>query len=325
MTNKIRIGIVGYGNLGRGVELALEQNEDFILEAIFTRRNPSNIDTDSYVVHIDEVLDYRNEIDVMILCGGSASDLPEQCPQIAANFNTVDSFDNHGKIPEYFNTIDRIAKESDTVSLFSIGWDPGLFSLNRLMAQCILPAGKTYTFWGKGVSQGHSDAIRRIDGVRDAIQYTIPLEEAIEDIRAGNNPDLQAEERHRRVCYVVPYDSKDMERIEEEIKSMPGYFLGYDTTVHFITQEELIDDHSNMFHGGFVIHTGRTAEEHNHRIEYGLTLDHNPQFTSSVLVAFARAAHRLSLEGQRGAFSIFDIPLAYLSPKSGDELRKTIL
>ncbi|HHV39101.1 MAG TPA: diaminopimelate dehydrogenase [Tepidimicrobium sp.] len=325
MSNKIRAGIVGYGNLGRGVELALKRNDDFTLKAIFTRRDPSLMNTESNMVHIDNILDYKNDIDVMILCGGSANDLPEQGPAIAAHFNTVDSFDNHSEIPNYFNTIDKIAKQSNKVSLFSIGWDPGLFSLNRLMAQAIIPDGKTYTFWGKGISQGHSEAIRRIDGVKDAVQYTIPLEEAMKEVRAGNNPDLKAEERHKRICYVVPYDLKDKDRIEREIKSMSGYFLGYDTTVYFITEEELIANHSNMAHGGFVIHSGKTDGVHNHVIEYSLTLDNNPQFTSSVLVAFARAAYRLALDNKKGAFSIFDIPLAYLSPKPREELRKTIL
>ncbi|NLJ98190.1 MAG: diaminopimelate dehydrogenase [Tissierellia bacterium] len=325
MENKIRVGIVGYGNLGKGVELALKQNPDFVLKAIFTRRDPSLMDTSSNMVHIDKILDYKDEIDVMILCGGSANDLPEQCPVIASHFNTVDSYDNHGKIPEYFNKVNEVAKKSNKVSLFSIGWDPGLFSLNRLIAQSIIPNGKTYTFWGEGVSQGHSDAIRRIDGVKDAIQYTVPLKEAIDEVRTGSNPDLEANERHRRVCYVVPYDLNDKDRIEREIKSMPNYFLDYDTTVHFITEEELLSNHSKMPHGGFVIHTGKTDNSHNQRVEFSLSLENNPEFTSSVLVAFARAAYRMSLEDKKGAFSIFDIPLAFLSPKSGEELRKELL
>lgn len=325
MENKIRVGIVGYGNLGRGVELALKQNSDFILKAIFTRRDPSLMDTDSNMISMDKILDYKDAIDVMILCGGSANDLPQQCPIIASHFNTVDSYDNHGKIPEYFNMIDKVAKKSNKVSLFSIGWDPGLFSLNRLIAQSILPHGKTYTFWGEGVSQGHSDAVRRIDGVKNAIQYTIPLNEAIEDVRKGDNPDLKPGERHKRVCYVVAQDFKDRDRIEKDIKSMPNYFEDYDTSVHFITEEDFLANHSKMPHGGFVIHTGKTGDNHNQKIEFNLSLENNPEFTSSVIVAFARAAYRMSLENKKGAFSIFDIPMAFLSPKSGAELRKELL
>ena len=325
MKNKIQVGIVGYGNLGRGVELALKQNPDFVLKGIFTRRDPSLIETDSKVIHISKVLDYKDQIDVMILCGGSANDLPKQCPMLAAHFNTVDSYDNHSNIPEYFKTVDRVAKSSNKVSLISVGWDPGLFSLNRLLAQSILPNGKSYTFWGKGVSQGHSDAIRKIKGVKYAIQYTIPSEEAIEKVRAGNNPRLKTRDKHTRLCYVVPYDFNDIGRIEKEIKTMPNYFLNYHTTVHFITEEEFIKEHSKMPHGGFVIHTGKTNDNHNQKIEFNLSLENNPEFTSSVLVAFARGAYRMSLEGKKGAFSVFDIPFAYLSPKSGGELRKELL
>jgi diaminopimelate dehydrogenase len=325
MENKIRVGIVGYGNLGKGVELALKQNSDFILKGIFTRRNTSLIDSNSKVIHISKILDYKNEIDVMILCGGSANDLPKQCPILANYFNTVDSYDNHKKIPEYFNMIDEIAKKSNKVSLISAGWDPGLFSLNRLLAQAILPNGKEYTFWGKGVSQGHSDAIRKIEGVKNAIQYTIPSKEAIEKVRTGSNPHLEVREKHTRTCYVVPYSFDDVDRIEKEIKSMPNYFLDYDTTVHFITEEEFKQNHSKMPHGGFVIGTGKTGEEHKQRIEFSLSLDNNPEFTSSVLVAFARGVYKMSQEGKKGAFSIFDIPLAYISPKSGEELRKELL
>lgn len=325
METNIRVGIVGYGNLGKGVELALKQNSDFILKAIFTRRNPSLIDTDSNMVHIHKILDYKDKIDVMILCGGSANDLPEQCPMIAAHFNTVDSYDNHGKIPEYFKMIDEVARKSNKISLFSIGWDPGLFSLNRLIAQSIIPNGKTYTFWGKGVSQGHSDAVRKIDGVKNAIQYTVPLKEAIDKVKLGENPNLGAEERHKRICYVVPNDLNDKDRIEEEIKSMPNYFIDYDTTVHFITEKQFLKEHSKMPHGGFVIHTGKTGNDHKQRIEFGLSLDNNPEFTSSVIVAFARAAYRMSLENKKGAFSIFDIPMAFLSSKSGSDLRKELL
>lgn len=325
MENKIKVGIVGYGNLGKGVELALKQNPDFMLKGIFTRRDPSLIETDAKVIHISKILDYKNEIDVMILCGGSANDLPEQCPMLAAFFNTVDSYDNHGKIPEYFKTVDKVAKDSNKVSLISVGWDPGLFSLNRLLAQSILPNGKSYTFWGKGVSQGHSDAIRKIKGVKYAIQYTIPSEEAIEKVKSGNNPELKTGDKHRRSCYVVPYNFDDIDRIEKEIKTMPNYFLDYDTTVHFITEEEFTENHSKMPHGGFVIHTGKTNNNHNQKIEFNLSLENNPEFTSSVLVAFARGVYRMSLEGKKGAFSVFDIPFAYLSPKSGEELRKELL
>jgi diaminopimelate dehydrogenase len=325
MENKIRVGIVGYGNLGKGVELALKQNPDFILKGIFTRRDTSLIDTDSKVIHISQILDYKDEIDVMILCGGSANDLPEQCPTLANYFNTVDSYDNHGKIPDYFKKVDEAAKKSNKVSLISAGWDPGLFSLNRLLAQTILPNSNSYTFWGKGVSQGHSDAIRRIKGVKYAIQYTIPREEALEKVRAGENPHLEAPEMHTRVCYVVPYDFKDTDSIEKEIKTMPNYFLGYDTTVYFITKEEFKKNHSNMPHGGSVICTGKTGNGHKQRVEFNLCLESNPEFTSSVSVAFARAVHRMALEGKAGAFSVFDIPFGFLSPKSGEELRKELL
>lgn len=325
MNSKIRVGIIGYGNLGRGVELALKQNPDFILKGIFTRRDPLNIDAGSKVIHIENIMDYKDEIDVIILCGGSSNDLPEQGPKFAAYFNTVDSYDNHNKIPEYFNRVDQIAKNSNKVSLISAGWDPGLFSLNRLLVQSILPQGKDYTFWGKGVSQGHSDAIRRIEGVKDAVQYTIPLDEAIEEIRTGDNPKLDAKERHERVCYVVPNNMEDADNIEKEIKSMPNYFLGYNTTVHFITEEELKKNHSKMPHGGFVIGTGKTNKDNKQRIEFSLTLESNPEFTSSVLVAYARAVYRMALEGKKGAFTVFDIPFAYLSPKSGEELRKNLL
>lgn len=325
MKNKIRVGIVGYGNLGKGVELALKQNPDFVLKGIFTRRDTSIIETDSKIIHISKILDYKDKIDVMILCGGSSNDLPKQCPILASCFNTVDSYDNHGKIPEYFKMINQIAKNSNKVSIISVGWDPGLFSLNRLLAQSILPNGENYTFWGKGVSQGHSDAIRKIEGVKDAIQYTIPSKEAIDKVRSGDNPKLETKEKHTRTCYVVPYNLNDIDRIEKEIKSMPNYFLGYDTIVHFITEEELVKDHSKMPHGGFVIHTGKTGNNHRQRMEFSLSLESNPEFTSSVLVAFARGVYRMSLEDKKGAFSVFDIPLAYLSPKSGEELRKELL
>lgn len=325
MENKIRVGIVGYGNLGKGVESALKLNDDFVLKGIFTRRDTSLVDANSKVIHISKILDYKDEIDVLILCGGSANDLPEQCPILANDFNTVDAYDNHGKIPEYFKKVDEVAKKSNKISLISIGWDPGLFSLNRMLAQALLPNGESYTFWGKGISQGHSDAIRKVKGVKAAVQYTVPSEEAIKKVRAGENPNLEASEKHKRICYVVPYDFNDVERIEREIKSIPDYFVGYDTTVHFITEEELQKNHSNMPHGGFVIRTGETENNHKQKIEFNLSLDSNPEFTSSVLIAFARAVYRMSQEGKNGAFSIFDVPLAYISPMSGEELRKKFL
>ena len=325
MDNRIRVGIVGYGNLGKGVELALKQNPDFILKGIFTRRDVSSLDTDSKVIHISEILDYKDDIDVMILCGSSANDLPEQGPMLAAHFNTVDSYDNHNNIPQYFDSVNKAASKANKVSLISVGWDPGLFSLARLLFESVLPDGENYTFWGKGVSQGHSDAIRRIEGVKAAVQYTIPSEEAIERIRAGDNPKLEATERHTRVCYVVPYDMNDRDRIEKEIKSMPNYFLGYDTTVHFISEEEFIKNHTKMPHGGWVIRTGTSENNNKQRMEFSLSLESNPEFTSSVLVAFARAVNRIAQEGKKGAFTVFDIPFAYLSPKSGEELRKELL
>lgn len=325
MENKIRVGIVGYGNLGKGVELALKYNSDFVLKGIFTRRDISLVDANSKVIHISKILDYQDEIDVLILCGGSASDLPKQCPMLASCFNTVDSYDNHCKISEYFKIVNNAAKSSNKVSLISAGWDPGLFSLNRLLGQAILPNGSDYTFWGKGVSQGHSDAIRKIKGVKNAIQYTIPSEEAIEKVRSGDNPNLEAIEKHKRVCYVVPYDFNDIDRIESEIKSIPNYFKGYNTTVHFITEEEMEKNHSNMPHGGFVIHTDKNENNHKQRIEFSLSLENNPEFTSSVIVAFARGVYRMSKEGKSGAFSVFDIPLSYISSMSGEELREKLL
>ena len=325
MDKKIRVGIVGYGNLGKGVELALKQNPDFELKAIFTRRDVSSFNLDTEMVCISDVWDYKDKIDVMILCGGSANDLPVQGPLLSAGFNTVDSYDNHGKIPEYFSKINETALASKKVSLISVGWDPGLFSLNRLLSEAILPQGKYYTFWGKGVSQGHSDAIRRIKGVKKGIQYTIPVQEAIEKVRECENPDLAACDRHKRICYVVAEESEDLSRIEKEIKSMPNYFADYDTEVYFISEEEMQKNHSKMPHGGFVIRTGITGNCNKQRIEFSLALESNPEFTSSVLVAFARAVYRLSTEGKSGAFSVFDIPFAYLSPKTGEELRKTLL
>lgn len=325
MNNKIRVGIVGYGNLGKGVELALLQNPDFELEAIFTRRNPENLSGASKMVHISEIEAYKEKIDVMILCGGSATDLPEQTPEIAKMFNTVDSFDTHAKIPEYFNVLDDITRNAGTISLISVGWDPGLFSLNRILGQVVLPNGKDYTFWGKGVSQGHSDAIRRVKGVKNGVQYTVPVESAIEMVRTGKNVELSTREKHERVCYVVAEDGADLDYITNEIKTMPNYFSDYNTTVNFITEEEFNKNHKGMPHGGFVIRTGVTGNGTNQKIEFNLELGSNPEFTSSVLVAYARAVYRLQKEGQTGARTVLDIPFSYLSPKSGEELRKEIL
>ncbi|MBM7870478.1 diaminopimelate dehydrogenase [Clostridium pascui] len=325
MDNKIRIGIVGYGNLGKGVELSLKQNPDFELEAIFTRRNPDKLQSNSKMVHISEMESYKDKIDVMILCGGSATDLPEQAPEIAATFNTVDSFDTHARIPEYFNRLDEVTKRAGTIGLISVGWDPGVFSLSRLLGQSILPVGKDYTFWGKGVSQGHSDAIRRVAGVKDGIQYTIPVQSAIERVRTGENPEFSTREKHERVCYVVPEEGADLELIKNEIKNMPNYFSDYNTTVNFITEEDLKKNHSGIPHGGFVIRTGVTGEDTKQRMELSLELGSNPEFTSSVLVAYARAAYRMSKEGQSGARTVLDIPFSYLSPKSGEQLRKELL
>jgi len=325
MDKKIRVGIVGYGNLGKGVELSLAQNSDFSLEAIFTRRNPDDLQADSKMVHISQIASYKNKIDVMILCGGSATDLPQQAPEIAEMFNIVDSFDTHAKIPEYFKGLDDITKNSQTIALISVGWDPGLFSLNRILGQAVLPVGNDYTFWGKGVSQGHSDAIRRVQGVKDGVQYTVPIESAIDKVRTGENVDLSTREKHERVCYVVAEDGADLDIIANEIKNMPNYFSDYDTTVNFITEEELKANHKGMPHGGFVIRTGTTGENSKQRIEFSLNLDSNPEFTANVLVAYARAVYRLANEGQTGARTVFDIPFAYLSSKSGEELRRELL
>ncbi len=328
--SNIRIGIVGYGNLGRGTELAIRQNADMELVCVFTRRNPADLKimTENVPVYsIDSIAEHKNEIDVLILCGGSATDLPVQGPQLAEMFCTIDSFDTHAKIPEYFPAVDAAAKKGGNVSIISVGWDPGMFSIQRLYGSCILPDGKDYTFWGKGVSQGHSDAIRRVEGVVDGKQYTIPVDEAIEAVRNGSNPELTTRQKHRRECFVVAEEGADLARIESEIKNMPNYFADYDTTVHFITQEELNRDHSGIPHGGFVIRSGNTGAngETNHIIEYSLKLGSNPEFTSSVLVAYARAAYRLNKEGVSGAKTVFDIAPAYLSIKSGEELRATIL
>lgn len=325
MSEKIRLGIMGYGNLGKGVELSLKQNRDFELQAIFTRRNPSLVHSDSKVVHISEIESYKDKIDVMILCGGSATDLPQQTPEIAEMFNLVNSFDTHAKIPEHFNKLNDVAKSAGTLGLISTGWDPGLFSLNRLLGEVVLPVGKSYTFWGTGVSQGHSDAIRRIKGVKDAVQYTVPIESAIEKVRNGENPELSTRDMHKRVCYVVPEDGADLSIIEREIKNMPNYFSDYDTTVNFIDEEELKKNHKGMPHGGFIIRTGSTGENSKHRMEFNLSLDSNPEFTANVLVAYARAVYRMAKEGRTGAITVFDVPFSYLSPKSGEELRSELL
>ena len=324
----IKVGIFGYGNLGRGVEKAIKQNSDMELVAVFTRRNPEDlkIETETAkVCNVKDVLDYKDKIDVMILCGGSATDLPVQTPDMAKYFNVIDSFDTHAKIPEHFANVDASAKEGGKVAIISVGWDPGMFSLNRLYSAAILPEGKDYTFWGKGVSQGHSDAIRRIDGVLDAKQYTIPVPEALDRVRSGENPTLTTREKHTRECFVVAEEGADLSRIENEIKTMPNYFADYDTTVHFISKEELVRDHSKMGHGGFVIRSGKTGDGNSHIIEYSLKLDSNPEFTSSVLVAYARAAVRLNNEGAKGCKSVLDIAPSYLSIKSGEELRKELL
>ena len=325
----IRVGIVGYGNIGRGVELAIERNEDMQLVAVVTRRNPSDVKTFSdnvEKVHMDDILSLKDKVDVMILCGGSATDLPVMGPEIAKHFNTIDSFDTHAKIPEYYANVDTAAKEGNTVGIISVGWDPGMFSLNRIYAEAILVQGSTYTFWGKGVSQGHSDAIRRVPGVKNAIQYTVPIEAAVEEVRSGSEPQLTTRQKHLRECYVVAEEGADLVAIEEAIKTMPNYFADYDTTVTFITEEELKANHSKMPHGGFVIRTGETGRDGNkHVIEYGLKLDSNPEFTSSVLVAYARAAYRLAQKGESGARSVFDIAPALLSMKTPEQLRKEIL
>ncbi|RDW20312.1 diaminopimelate dehydrogenase [Oceanobacillus arenosus] len=329
MSEQIRIGIVGFGNLGRGTVEAIKKSADMELIAIFTRRAPESLKIDEpnvEVVHISNVEDYQDKIDVMILCGGSATDLPEQGPELAKLFNTIDSYDTHAKIPEYFSSVDAVAKESGKVSIISVGWDPGLFSINRLMAEAIIPQGENYTFWGKGLSQGHSDAVRRVDGVKDGVQYTIPADAAIEKVRSGVNPELTTAEKHRRVCYIVAEEGADKAKIENEIKTMPNYFADYDTEVNFITEEVLKAEHSAAPHGGFVIRGGETGADQNKQIiEFSLKLDSNPEFTASVLVAYARAAYRMYNEGQAGAKTVFDVPPIYLSPRSAEDLRRDLL
>lgn len=326
----IRIGIYGYGNLGRGVECAIRQNPDMKLAAVFTRRDPKTVSilTDGVPVYrAEEAPEKKDEIDVMILCGGSATDLPVQTPQLAELFNVLDSFDTHAKIPEHFAAVDEAARKSKKVGLISAGWDPGMFSLNRLYANAILPNGNDYTFWGRGVSQGHSDAIRRIEGVVDARQYTVPVESALKSVRNGENPELTTRQKHTRECFVVVREDADKAKIEEEIKTMPNYFSDYDTTVHFISEEEMKREHSRLPHGGFVIRSGKTGweEENSQIIEYSLNLDSNPEFTSAVIVAYARAVYRMNQEGQSGCKTVFDVAPAYLSLASGEELRKHLL
>ena len=326
----IRIGILGYGDLGRGVECAVKNNPDMELVAVFTRRNPDTVKilTENVPVYsVEEAPSKKDNIDVLILCGGSATDLPAQTPEYAKYFNVVDSFDTHAKIPEHFANVDKVAKENGNIGIISVGWDPGMFSISRMYGNAILNNGSDYTFWGKGVSQGHSDAIRRIEGVKDAKQYTIPVESALEAVRSGANPTLTTREKHTRECFVVAEDGADLERIEKEIKTMPNYFDQYDTTVHFISEEELKRDHSGIPHGGLVIRTGKTGwnNENNHVIEYSLKLDSNPEFTASVIVAYARAAYKMSKEGMSGCKTVFDVAPAYLSPQDGAELRAKFL
>jgi diaminopimelate dehydrogenase len=326
--DKIRIGIVGYGNIGKSVELAIQQNIDMAPAVISTRRPPQSVKAQTsglQVDLIDEASKYKDQVDVAILCGGSARDLPEQGPMMAAIFNTVDSYDTHALIPEYFNKLDRISRQAGKIAIISTGWDPGLFSLLRVIENSVLPAGSDYTFWGPGVSQGHSDAIREIKGVKDARQYTIPIEKAVEKVRSGQQPQLSTREKHIRDAYVVAEEGADLERIRKEIQNMPYYFADYETKVTFISQEEMDRKHSQMPHGGFVMRNGRTAEGYRHVIEFSLKLDSNPAFTASVLLAYARAAYRMNREGQTGAKTVFDIPAAYLSPLSAEELRKEML
>jgi diaminopimelate dehydrogenase len=327
MSTKIKVGIVGYGNLGRGVASAIGQNPDMELVGIFTRRDPSAFSSENGLsfYKISDAESFRDKIDVMILCGGSATDLPEQGPEFAKLFNTVDSFDTHAKIPEYFNRVNDSAVTAGKVAVISTGWDPGLFSINRLMAESILSEGTDYTFWGKGVSQGHSDAIRRVAGVKNGVQYTVPSEEVINRIRGGETPDLTTRDKHIRECFVVAEEGADQEKIRQEIVSMPNYFSDYDTTVNFISEDELRRDHSEMPHGGFVIRSGVTGKNTRQIIEYSLKLESNPEFTASVLTAYARAAYRLSKEGVKGAKTVFDIAPGYLSPKSPEQLRKELL
>ena len=326
----IKIGIIGYGNLGRGVECAIRQNPDMELAAVFTRRDPESLKISTETAKVEsaeKIADWLGKIDVMVACGGSATDLPKQTPEYAKMFNVIDSFDTHAKIPEHFAAVDKSAKSAGKVAIISVGWDPGLFSLNRMYANAILPEGKDYTFWGKGVSQGHSDAVRRIKGVKNAKQYTIPVQSALDAVRSSKNPDLTTRQKHTRECFVVLEEGANAAEVERQIKEMPNYFADYDTTVHFIAEDEFARDHSRIPHGGFVLRCGKTGfnDENSHIIEYSLKLDSNPEFTSCVLLAYARAAYRLNKEGQSGCKTVFDIAPAYLSAKSGEELRATML
>lgn len=325
MGTLIRIGIIGYGNLGRGVESALAQNRDMTLVGVFSRREPANVPSQAKVYSIDEIQLFKGQIDVMILCGGSATDLPEQGPAFARHFNTVDSYDTHAKIPEYFERVNAQAVAGGNVSVISTGWDPGLFSLNRLLGQAILPEGTDYTFWGTGVSQGHSDAIRRVAGVKAGVQYTVPSAAALSLVRAGETPALTTREKHKRDCFVVAEEGADQAEIREAIVNMPNYFADYDTTVTFITEDELKRDHAAMPHGGHVFRSGKTGDATTQLMEFSIKLGSNPEFTASVLVAYARAAYKYAQEGFTGAKTVLDIPFAYLSPKSGAELRKELL
>lgn len=326
----IKIGILGYGNLGKGIESAIKQNKDMELVAVFTRRDPKTVtilSKDVPICSMGQIMDYKNKIDVLILCGGSATDLPQQTPEFAEHFHVVDSFDTHANIPAHFEAVDQASKKGKKISIISVGWDPGMFSLNRLYANAILPDGNDYTFWGKGVSQGHSDAIRRINGVIDGKQYTIPVQESLDAVRSGANPNLSTRQKHIRECYVVAEEHANLNEIENEIKNMPNYFADYDTIVHFISQEELDLHHNGIPHGGFVIRSGKTGweNENTHIIEYSLKLDSNPEFTASVIIAYARAAYKLSMEGNIGCKTVFDIAPSYLSPLSKEELRKQLL
>lgn len=326
---KIKLGILGYGNIGRGIESAIMQNADMELAAVFTRRDPASVSikSDAPVVNVADIADWKDKIDVMILCGGSATDLPVQTPEYVKMFNVIDSFDTHARIPEHFANVEAAAKEAGKLGVISLGWDPGMFSLLRLYSEAILPEGETYTFWGKGISQGHSDAVRRIKGVKNAKQYTIPVEEALDAVRSGSNPQLTTRDKHIRECFVVLEEGADAASIENEIKTMPNYFAEYDTIVHFIGEEEFLANHSAMPHGGFVLRSGKTGfeKEHGHVIEYSLKLDSNPEFTGSAMVAFARACYRMAQEGHTGCKTAFDIPPSYLSPKTAEELRASIL
>lgn len=328
MSEKIRIGILGYGNLGKGAEASIQQQPDMELVAVFSRRSPESVKTvnpNTKVIHVDDAEKHVDDIDVLLLCGGSATDLPEQAPEFAKLFNTVDSFDTHARIPEFYENVDNSAKPNGKTSIISVGWDPGLFSINRVLSESFLPEGETYTFWGKGLSQGHSDAIRRVDGVKNGVQYTIPSEKAIESVRNGENPELSTSDKHTRECFIVAEDGADKAKIEETIKTMPNYFDEYETTVHFISEEELKRDHNTMPHGGFVIRSGKTGQNTNQIVEFSLKLESNPEFTASVLVAYARAAYRMNKEGLTGAKTVYDVAPAYLSPKSNAELRKNYL